>query len=73
MKIKIKDSIVIAGYPGVGLGDVIEVPDPVARGLINVGYAVEFYSPPEIVESRSPEVENRDIQPSPKRAKKTLP
>jgi hypothetical protein len=69
MKIKIIEPVVIGGYPGVKVGDVLEVPDVLAHGLINVHYAVEWL---DKIEVREPVVENRDPQPV-RRGRKTLP
>lgn len=83
MKIQIKRSVVVADFPGVHPGDIIDCPDEVAGNLIVEGIAEPWQestlTPPQTIEQRDPEVEHRDpgltaepLRPV-KRAKKTQP
>lgn len=64
MKIQIKRSVVVAGFPGVQVGDVIDAPEEVAGNLIIEGIAAPWresaLAPPEGIETREPEIEQRD-------------
>ena len=77
MRLKLIQPVVIAGHPGLGVGDIFEDSD---RGLL--AFCVEVNDEPVketprpvvdpfVVENREPELENRD--PVPKRFKKKLP
>ena len=73
MMIRLTQSTVVKGCPGVIVGDVINVPDNVARDLIAFGVGVEFKpeakTEPAVIETREPAVETRD--PEPKRKVKS--
>ena len=56
MKVKITNGVVVKGFPGVQKGDVIDVPDNLASELIACNNAVKDYG----IETREPEIENRD-------------
>jgi hypothetical protein len=78
MTIKILKSRVIHGRPGVAVGDILEVPNDEGWSLIQARIAKETKvyppAPPEPVQVREPEVENRDpVIEKPKRSKKSLP
>lgn len=63
MKLKLIKGVVIAGRPGLAVGDVFEHPE--AGSLIAAGYCEEAKESPEPQEivTREPEIENRDFKP----------
>jgi hypothetical protein len=69
MKVRIVQSAVIRGFPGVKVGDVIEMTDPQAAEVVGMQLGVEFKGDSPAVETREPEVEHRDPHPL-KKAKK---
>jgi hypothetical protein len=84
MFIKLVKSIVVQGYPGVGVGVPFDCPVSIARDLIIEGMAeavIAEEAPNRAVgmratiEVREPEIENRDPEPvpvNPKRKKSAL-
>jgi hypothetical protein len=64
MKIILIKSVIIKGHQGTSVGDVLEVDNRVANDLIVEGNAREYVAPaPETIQTREPEVLNRDITP----------
>ncbi len=62
-RIKLLKPVVVEGVIGVAVGDVLEVPNGVARTLINMGAAEEVSSEAKsavTIETREPKVETRD-------------
>ncbi len=67
MRIKLKASIIIADYPGKQVGDIFDLPASLGYHLITNRWAEQIIpseSPPEVIETREPEVQNRDPQPA---------
>lgn len=69
-RVRLKNSIVVAGFPGKVPGDVFDVPGHLAFQLVVGGHAEEVQEihpevtvAPEVVQVREPEVENRDPNP----------
>lgn len=61
MKIKLLQSVVIKGVPGVSAGDVFELADDVGRDVVSQGLAEEIKGqPPAALSSPDPVVEHRD-------------
>ena len=63
MKLKLTKPVVVKGFPGIAVGDVIEVSERFASELLAEGIA----APVETIQNRDPIIENRDpeTQPSP--------
>ena len=76
MKIKLKQSVVVRGHPGVKAGDEIEAAPQLSSELLGLGLA-EIAA--ETIQTREPVIENRDpgtqpVQPSkPRRSKSVVP
>ena len=76
MTIRITRPVVVKGFPGAGVGDVLEVPAGIAGDLLGLNAAVECKAVEAVepVQTREPEIENREPEiRTTKRSKKTLP
>ncbi len=65
MRIKLKASIVVAGFSNKQQGDVFDVPGHLGWHLVANRWAEEVavpQAPPEAIQTREPQVENRDPQ-----------
>jgi hypothetical protein len=60
MRVKLIRGCLVPGFPSAQPGQIIDVPPDVAQDLLAIRKAV---LPPETIEVREPEVENRDPQP----------
>lgn len=77
MKIQLTDLVIVQGHPNAKPGDVLDLTAGDAATLIHMGKAVEYVGhaapAPEVVQTREPEVENRDPVAKPvKRTKSKL-